>query len=489
MNLLQQFQQYIEQENLFSPADGLLLAVSGGADSVVLCELCHQAGFHFEIAHCNFQLRGQESDNEQTFVENLGKKYGVAVWVKKFDTTGYAATQKLSIQVAARELRYAWFDELLHREASDVNRESSGVSHAASDTSRDGVVGNPPVSGSNKNSGLPPHASRLMSHMLTAHHLDDNIETMLMNFFRGTGIAGLRGILPKHGKIVRPLLFANKETLLQFAAARQLSWMEDSSNQSDKYARNYFRHQVIPLLKNVYPEAEQNLAGNLQRFRDIELLYHQSVSQHKKKLLLYKENEVHIPVLKLQKTQPQHTIVYEIIKDFHFSAGQVPDVLSLLQSETSRYIQSATHRIIKNRNWLIISPNQPAETSCIVIDAPGKVEYGKGKLELEIRPNLKTSISSSPATVCLDAAGIKFPLLLRKWKAGDYFYPLGMPKKKKLSRFFIDQKLSKTAKEKVWVLEMNKKIIWVIGYRIDDRFKVTPSTRLVLQVVSETADV
>lgn len=476
MNLLQSFQQFIEQEHLFSPKDRLLLAVSGGIDSVVLCKLCHQAGYDFVIAHCNFQLRGAESDADEAFVKKIGELYNKPVLVKRFDTNAYAAQHKVSIQVAARELRYDWFD----RETSNVNREGvdphltvpADASRLTPDASR-----------------LTAHASRLPSHVVTAHHLNDNIETMLMNFFKGTGIAGIRGILARYGKIVRPLLFAPKEALQQFAREHQLSWREDSSNQSDKYARNYFRNQVIPLVKNVYPEAENNLAQNLQRFKEIELLYHQSVNQHKKKLLEYKGSEVHIPVLKLKKTEPLKTIVYEIIKDYHFSAEQVAGVIALLHSETGKYVQSSTHRIIRNRNWLIISTNTPAETSHIVIDAPGRVAFGMGQLELVLRPYAELVMNSSTSTAFLDASKIKFPLLLRKWKTGDYFYPLGMEKKKKLGRFFIDLKLSKTAKEKIWVLEMDKKIIWVVGYRIDNRFRLTPSTQQVLQIQLEALDI
>src|ERR1700737_1326684 len=240
MDLLNAFRYFIDKENLFSHGDKLLLAVSGGVDSVVLCELCQQAGFDFVIAHCNFQLRKAESLRDEDFVRQLAGKYGKEVFVRRFETERYAAEKKISIQVAARELRYAWFHELID-----------------SSTAR---------------------------YILTAHHLDDNIETLLMNFFKGTGISGLRGILPKQGKLLRPLLFAGKDELRQFAVDNNLSWMEDSSNQSDKYTRNYFRHRVIPLVQTLYPEAIHNLADNIQRFRDIEQLYCQSVELHTGKL-------------------------------------------------------------------------------------------------------------------------------------------------------------------------------------------------------------
>ena len=439
MKLLKEFQHYIKDENLFQQKDKLLLAVSGGVDSVVLCELCKQAGYDFVIAHCNFQLRGEESDRDEKFVNALGKKYTAEVLVKKFNTEKFAAENKLSIQVAARELRYYWFHELVE--------------------------------------------SSVATYVVTAHHANDNIETMLMNFFKGTGINGLKAILPKQGKIVRPLLFAKKEDLLAFARDNKLDFAEDSSNASDKYTRNYFRNQLFPDLQKVFPQVEENLAGNLQRFREIEMLYQQSIGLHKKKLMEQKGNEIHIPVLKLQKTEPLHSIVYEIIKDFGFTAHQTDECIALLQSETGRYIQSTTHRIFKNRNWLIISPNETTEAANILIEQEGKIAFVPGDLDIKSLPqtsNLKPQTSNNIAQ--LDAAGIKFPLLLRKWKKGDYFYPLGMDKKKKISRFLTDQKLSLTQKENTWVIEMNKKIIWVVGLRIDNRFKITGSTKNILQI-------
>jgi tRNA(Ile)-lysidine synthase len=442
MSLLQRFKEYVADENLFQPKDKLLLAVSGGVDSVVLCELCKQAGFDFVIAHCNFQLRGVESESDETFVKSLGVKYGVEVLVKKFDTSTYVATSKKGIQEAARDLRYEWFNELLGQ-LSTVSRQLF---------------------------------------LVTAHHANDNIETILMNFFKGTGINGLHGILPKQGKIIRPLLFAKKEEVKAFAEAHKLQFVEDASNATDKYTRNYFRNQLIPDLQKVFPAVEDNLMGNIQRFREMQVLYNQSVDFHKSKLLEQKGAEVHIPVLKLLKTAPLSTIVYEIIKDFGFSANQTPEVIALLQSESGRYVQSSTHKAIKNRKWLIIAPNQTIEAQNILIEKDDKeVVFSKGRLSFKTMP-VNGQLSSVNSIVQLDANEIVYPLLLRPYKQGDYFYPLGMDKKKKLSKFFIDQKLSLSDKENTWVVEMNKKIIWVVGLRIDNRFKILPSTKNILQL-------
>ncbi|MGB4845579.1 MAG: tRNA lysidine(34) synthetase TilS [Ferruginibacter sp.] len=438
MNLLEKFKEYIKQQNLFQPKDKLLLAVSGGVDSVVLCELCKQAGYDFVIAHCNFQLRGAESERDEAFVRSLSEKYSVEVLVKEFDTEKYATEQKLSIQVAARDLRYNWFNEIITAQSVEF--------------------------------------------IVTAHHADDNVETLLMNFFKGTGINGLHGILPKQNKIIRPLLFVKKKELIAFAAQYKLDFVEDSSNASDKYTRNYFRNELIPGLQKVFPQVEENLQHNIERFREIEMLYQQSIGLHKKKLMEQKVNEIHIPVLKLLKAQPLHTVIYEIIKDFGFTAHQTDEVAALLKSESGKYVQSSSYRIIKNRNWLIISPNETTESEHILIEHEGAVEFAAGSLQLKKISNHQHSILNDKLTAQLNAEQIVFPLLLRKWKQGDYFYPLGMNKKKKLSRFFIDQKLSLTQKEKTWVIEMDKKIVWVVGQRIDDRFKITNSTKNILQI-------
>lgn len=452
MNLLEKFKENIKHQNLFQQKDRILLAVSGGVDSVVLCELCKQAGFDFVIAHCNFQLRGAESERDEAFVRSLSDRYQVEVLVKKYETEKYAAEKKLSIQVTARELRYGWFNELLKEKDIGFTNE---------------VQGSP---------------FRGLGGILTAHHANDNIETLLMNFFKGTGINGLHGILPKQNKIIRPLLFAKKEELLAFAAENSLKFVEDSSNASDKYTRNYFRNELIPGLQKVFPQVEENLLNNLERFREIELLYQQSIDLHKKKLLEQKGNEIHIPVLKLLKAEPLHTIVYEIINNFGFTAHQTDEVVALLKSESGKYVQSSSHRIIRNRNWLIIAPVQTIEANHVLIEAEGNVEFAAGSLQLKKILNSQSSILNNNSIAQLNAAEITFPLLLRKWKKGDYFYPLGMQKKKKLSRFLGDLKLSLTQKEKTWVIEMDKKIIWVVGLRIDDRFKLTDNTQEVLQI-------
>lgn len=449
MTFLKKYQQFIAGKNLFSKKDHLLLAVSGGVDSVVLCELCHQCGFTFSIAHCNFQLRGKESERDEQFVTSLAKKYQVPFYCNKFDTEQYAKENKLSIQVAARELRYNWFNEIIRIENKSEIRNSK-------------------------------------SKIVTAHHSDDSIETLLMNFFKGTGIKGLHGILPKQGNIIRPLLFAGKEEITHFAKDNKLDSVEDSSNESDKYTRNFFRNKLIPQIEEVFPQVKQNLLRNMERFEEVEIIYRNSIELLKKKLTEKKGAETHIPVLKLKNTEPVHTIIFEIISEFNFTPSQTDEVIKLLESESGKFILSATHRLLKNRNWLIISPLDTKIAETILIENEGKVNYPEGIIELKRNP--ESEIRNLKSLAQLDASKVSFPLLLRKWKTGDYFYPLGMQKKKKLSRFFIDQKLSLPDKEKTWVLESDKKIIWVVGMRMDDRFKVTEKTKEVLILSFKNAD-
>lgn len=450
MKLTDQFIAVIRKDKLFSLTDKLLLAVSGGVDSVVLCELCKQAGYDFIIAHCNFHLRGEESERDEKFVKQLGEKYGVEVKVKGFDTEKYATENKISTQEAARLLRYEWFEMLVNEELA-----------------KDSVQYSPNT-----------------IHLLTAHHADDNNETLLMNFFRGTGLHGLTGIPVSFGHIKRPLLSFSKEELIQFAKECKLDYVEDTSNLSSKYTRNFFRNEIIPAISKVYPQVKENLQDNINRFKGIEKLYKFSVGQIIEKLCRKKGAEVHIPVKQLMQYD-NRALIYEIISKYGFNEKQVDEVIKLAASASGKYIESPTlqYRIIKHRHWFIISPAHSTESSTIVIEEKEPyILFETGKLHIELSGKKASDRNESGDTACLDAKGINFPMVLRKWKTGDYFYPLGMKKKKKLSRFFIDQKLSKSEKENTWVIESDKKIIWVLGRRIDERFKITDTTKNTLRL-------
>jgi len=440
MDIIQRFKKYFQQHHLSLSKEKWLAAVSGGIDSAVLCELCKQAGFNFTMAHCNFGLRGEESERDEAFVRSLAKKYNVDVLVKKFDTSSYAGQRKIAIQEAARELRYQWFEQL--------NIEND------------------------------------FTYTLLAHHADDNIETLLMNFFRGTGLQGLTGMPDwsfRGTYLLRPLLTVRRSEIEVFAKTHHLQWVEDSSNKSTKYTRNYFRHELIPAIKKMFPHIEENLLDNIERFKKVNVLYQSSLQSIREKVCEKHLEEVRIPILKLLKYKDT-SLIYEIIKDFGFGEKQVEEVFKLTTAESGKFIENETYQIIRHRNWLIIAPKILEAQTIAIEKKETRVNFSGGHLELNFLSKEKFSLNKSEKIAQLDAKHIQFPLLLRKWKQGDYFYPLGMPKKKKLSRFFIDQKLSKNQKENIWVLESNKKIIWVIGLRIDDRFKIIPSTKEVLQL-------
>jgi tRNA(Ile)-lysidine synthase len=441
MELQQRFDAIMFHEFGIHANTPLLLAISGGLDSVVLNHLLN--GYNITLAHVNFGLRGKESDRDEDFVRELAKRYDRKIEVLHPDTESFAVEEGLSIQEAARRIRYEWFQKI------------------------------------NPSNGK----------ILTAHHADDAVETMIMNFFRGTGIMGLKGIPSMHKNIIRPLIGFKRNELKAYAEANELSWMEDSSNLTDKYTRNYFRNKIIPAIKEVYPSAEDQLYHNLQRFNETAQLYEEAVSRHKKRLMEFRGLEVHIPAAKLLNTKPLTTLVFEVFRNYGFHASQVDELVSLCNSETGRYMQSVTHRVLKNRNWLIISPLN--ESSATTIHTIEKEDEWMDTQAFSITHKVlegPVKIDPDPSVALLNYNELKYPLILRKWKAGDYFYPLGMKKKKKVARFLIDQKLSALQKENIYVLESAKRIAWIVGLRIDERFKVVGQMKNVrLKIVSSNS--
>ncbi|PJE47529.1 MAG: tRNA lysidine(34) synthetase TilS [Sediminibacterium sp.] len=453
MNLLDEFQQNwkIHFAPLLLPKQKVMLALSGGADSTVLAYLLHQSGIPFVAAHVNYQLRGSESERDEAFVQSFCQTLNIPLFVKKIDTHLYVTQHQLSVQVAAREIRYQWFNEIR--------------------------ATNPDLA---------------YSWVLTAHHANDSIETSMLHFFRGTGIDGLKGIpaINQSNKVIRPLLPFFRKQIEAFANENQIAFIVDSSNLSNHYTRNFFRNQLIPELESIFPAVQDNLLQNTHRFEETAILYQQGVQLQLKKLIEQKENEWHIPVLKWKKVNPLHTITWEIIQPFGFTAAQIPEVVKLLDGTNSSYVQSDSHRIIKNRQWMIIAPLANMQAHHIIIEGAGKTRFLAGELTLSLhdRAILPTALSGPTASnnalsvEWIDATKISFPLQLRHWAIGDYFYPLGMTKKKKVSKFLIDSRLSKTDKEKIWVLTADKKIIAIIGLRIDNRFKYSDSTKQLLKI-------
>lgn len=416
-----------------------LLAVSCGADSMVMAHLFLEGKMPFAIAHCNFQLRGAEADKDEELVRSWCAANNIPFHHVRFDTKARMEQWKKGVQETARILRYEWLEEI---------RSKNGYSCIA-----------------------------------TAHHANDNAETLLMNLFKGTGISGLHGILPRNGHIIRPLLFASKKDITDYAQQHDVPYREDASNATDKYTRNDVRLNILPVIEKSFPNVITSLNNSIQRFAEAEELYKKAIEQERKKLLEQRGKDYYIAIRKLEKRTPLHTICYELFRPFGFTTGQVQDIVGLLSSESGHYLISPTHRIIRDRDFLIVTLFDTRQADFITIeDIPVTLKAGDRQYKFKYAP-VPAEIPANDKTAYIDVAKLEQPLILRRWKQGDYFYPLGMGmKKKKLSRFLIDKKTPLHEKENVWVLESNKRIVWVAGHRLDERFKVKPGTTEVLIV-------
>ncbi|MFN6279295.1 MAG: tRNA lysidine(34) synthetase TilS [Bacteroidota bacterium] len=421
--------------------DVLLIAISGGLDSVVLTYLCKLAGYPIELAHCNFQLRGEESERDELFVRKLASSWGINVHVQRFDTVEYAAAEQCSVQEAARQLRYEWFNSL----AIQYSR---------------------------------------IKWILTAHHRDDQAETLLMNFLRGTGLSGLTGIPVRNGIILRPLLSYERRQLEQYALAMQLSFVTDSSNQKEEYTRNYFRHTVIPAIQKVFPSVVENLCDNQVRFTSIEKLYKQLTAVQTQRLLKGKDGEYQFPIAELARFQGT-AFLYELLQPFGFTPGQIMEAERLLVARTGAQLVASegNWRLVKHRKFLILSPQKQMNADFISVDLDDQtIAFPAGKLEFQKIKKVDLKELGSSQVAAFESQHLEFPLQIRRWRAGDYFYPLGMSKKKKVARLLIDLKYSLPEKERVWVLTAGEKIVWVIGIRIDERFKVKDKTQGAIRI-------
>ena len=433
--MLLEFKEHINKQFPFLNRNKLILAISGGIDSVVLTYLCNEIGLKISLAHCNFNLRGKESNADEDFVLNLADELNLEVFVQNFDTESYAKDKKLSIQMAARELRYAWFFELSNQLQFD--------------------------------------------YILTAHHTDDNLETFLINLSRGTGLEGLTGIPALNGKIVRPLLSFSRSEIEEYANKQKLEWREDSSNESLKYLRNKLRHEVIPPLKETNPQFLQNFTTTQKQLSGIDAIVQDAVDKVFKEVVeKVTEDEIHFSIPKLKKYNNVEAYLYQLLKDYNFTAWD--DIVSLLDAQSGKYVLSNTYRLLKNREQLILSrlPNENTnEISINVFDK--KTETPVGTIVFSTVDKIDETDSNS---VFVDKDLLKFPLTVRLWKNGDYFYPFGMQGKKKLSKFFKDEKLSVLEKEKAFVLCSENNIVWVLKKRLDNRFKVTNETKIILKI-------
>ena len=436
----ERFLQTIQALWLMEPGKNVLLAISGGIDSMVMMNLFYSAGIKCSVAHCNFQLRGNESDDDETFVREQAANLNFQVFVTRFETEEHAAENHISIQMAARQLRYTWFDKFATAHQFDF--------------------------------------------IAVAHNRDDALETFFINLSRGTGIGGLTGIHQVSGHIIRPLLFASRMEIEKYASENHIPFREDSSNASDKYLRNYIRRQIIPAFEEVFPHFRESLSQNLEKLNDAHLLYQYAVNSLVSGIIRYEQNILYIDIPQLLQSPAPKTMLFEILKHYSFSSASVDEIFPMAQAIPGKQFYSPTHKLVKDRNCFIVSKPEPEQQAKFYIEEGTLTINNPLHLEFEVfEINSDFSIEKNSAIAQLDYEKLDFPLILRKWQAGDYFIPLGMGDIKKLSNFFVDQKLSIIEKENTWLLTSGNQIVWIIGKRIDDRFKITEKTRKVLRIV------
>lgn len=431
---LQSFRAFISRHQLFQPDQKILLAVSGGKDSVLMVHLFKQAEIEFGIAHCNFQLRADESQRDEAFVRMLAATMEVPFHVTHFNTKAYAKAQRCSTQMAARTLRYAWFEQI---------RTAEGYEAIA-----------------------------------LAHHQNDAIETMLINLTRGTGIAGLHGIAPKRDQLIRPLLFLSREDIERLIDTANIDYVEDSSNLSDHYARNKIRLHVIPQLKAINPGLEQTFAQNIQRFQEAEMLIAQTVAAMRSRLLEESAGLTTIKIDEIKALNPQKLLCYELLKPFNVNESLIEELLAALDKQSGTSFYSSTHRITLDRQRLIISAIESGMSSSQLIHpADQHIELQNAHISVQYRDG---NSFNKDRKAYVDCSLLVYPLVLRTRQPGDVFVPLGMKTHKKLSDLFIDEKIPLPEKDKIPLLvNGNGDIIWVAGMRQDNRYKVTATTKKV----------
>lgn len=429
--MVDKLKRYIGEKNLVFPHDRVLIAVSGGLDSMVLLHLMKHIDVEVAVAHCNFQLRDEDSDEDEAFVRAYCAKWNIPFFCKRFETNNYATEHKFSIQMAARELRYAWFEELM--------------------------------------------AGKGFTKLATAHHFNDTIETMIINWVRGAGIEGLRGIPAKRGNIIRPLLFATREEINAYAAEQAITWREDISNLTDDYQRNFIRHQVVPLLKRLNVSLENTLRESVFRMEEEWSFYLKSVERWKKDFV-QTEGEV-IKINKDGFNHPAHgvSLLWHSLKSIGFSYEQCAEALEIKDKQSGKHFLSSTHKLVVDREYFIVTRLEGDWDEIIIQQDQHRITLGPWVLDIGDSPDIKPS--DNPNLAVIDADKLDFPLRWRKWKPGDTFFPLGMDHHKKISDFLIDRKISVGEKDSVTVLESGGKIVWVAGHRIDNRFRLTSTTR------------
>ncbi len=434
-SMLNRFLDFIAEKRLVPDGHKVLLAVSGGMDSMVMANLFARAPFDYAIAHCNFSLRGEASDKDQELVKSAAEQLKVPFFSRKFDTLSFARTTRQSVQMAARQLRYEWLEDLMKKENFDL--------------------------------------------VATAHHLDDSIETLLINISRGTGLSGLKGIPIKSRHIIRPLLFATKEEIENYARAHEIKWREDLSNRQEHYLRNKLRLQVIPVLKEINPSLTSTLSAFFERMDASHEIFMAMVEQQKKTCLRFEGKEMKILIPALLGLPRPETFLYEFIRDFGFSPAVCHEVFQSLEGQPGKVFASPTHIAIKDRDQLLIGPkeHQPPFEELEINPDTGHIQCGPFFFRFEVLENTGfTEWPRSNDNFLADFDKLEFPLRLRPWKAGDRITPLGMKGSKKVSDLLVDEKIPLSRKKNIMVLLSGESIAWVAGVRSSEQFRVAPET-------------
>ena len=423
------FLHYIHEHKLFDTKSKILLAISGGIDSVCLADLLIRSGYNVEFAHCNFKLREEESDQDEIFVSDLANKNKIPFHHISFDTNHYALSNKLSIQMAARELRYEWFEK--------VRREISA------------------------------------DYIAIAHNQNDNIETFFINLINGTGLKGLRAIQNKNNFIVRPLMFASRNQIEEYVKSKSLNFREDSSNKSKKYQRNKVRHDLMPLLKQINPSIENTIADEIEIIKNTYSIFKEQVDRVVKEISCQTDDGIKISKNKLIKLEPIDTYLYEILNVFGFT--DLKSIKNSILVNPGKQFFSKSHRLLIDREFIFIEKIEDDFFNDILINESTLILSSPLNISFKISSN--DQIDKIKDTACFDYEKLVFPLVIRKWKSGDKFIPSGMKSFKKLSDYFIDNKINRLLKEKILLICSNDDIIWVIGHRIDERYKATSKTK------------
>ena len=442
--MLSELNKFNSENNLLKPGDKILLAVSGGIDSMVMAHLFLHLGNKTAIAHCNFSLRGDDSDNDEKLVKEYAVKHSIPFFTTRFRTKEFAREKGLSIQMAARELRYSWFEEV---------RIKNGFDSIA-----------------------------------VAHNLNDNIETLLLNMVRGTGLTGMTGMKPVTNHIIRPLLFATRDEITEYCLKNKIIYREDKSNSDTKYTRNKIRHLIIPVLKEINPSVESTLNETAKRFAGINEILSEYISGVRKTVSENSNTCTIFNISLLKDYLHNSTILFELFRPFGMNNSQSNDLRKVIKGKTGGYILTPTHRILKNRQEIIVSEKHTIEETLYTIkNLTGlrKVPVFAAASYITIDDSFK--IPADLLIACIDSEKLSFPLVIRKWKSGDHFYPLGMKQQKKLSDYFVDNKYSKIDKEEILILESEGNIVWIIGDRLDNRCRITKSTKKVLVIKAQGA--